>query len=72
MKQKKDIARLWNLESASETLQQWKSRNFVADDVQLGVVAAAAAVLVGLDRHVPAYEPDGGREEDGPSSEAEM
>jgi len=35
-------------------------------------VVAAAAVLVGLDKHVLAYEPDGGREEDGPGSEAEM
>lgn len=35
-------------------------------------MVAAAAVLAGLDRHVSAYESDGGREEDGPGDEAEM
>jgi len=35
-------------------------------------VVVAAAVLASLGRHVPAYEPDGGREEGGPGHEVEM
>lgn len=48
------------------------NKNFatVADDVQLGVVAAA--VLASLDRHVLAHEPDRGREESGSGHETEM
>lgn len=51
------------------TIEKMKSHNFVADDVQLGVVAAAAAVLVSLHRHLLAYRR---REEDGPGDETEM
>jgi len=47
-----------------------KFRNSVTDDVQLGVVVAA--VLASLDRHVPAYEPDGGSEETRAGHETEM
>lgn len=58
------------MSSSRERIGDEKFRNSVADDVQLGVVAAA--VLAGLDRHVPAYEPDGGPEESGSGHETEM
>lgn len=46
------------------------SANSVADDVQLGVVAAA--VLASLDRHVLAHEFNRGREKSGSGHETKM
>lgn len=50
--------------------RNWEFFNFVADDLQLGVVVAT--VVVRLDRYVPAYEPDGGCEEGGSGHQVKM